>query len=49
MKQEHFLFIGEEVVDWRIDERTRNRGLQGIAEARARLAACTEGSLADAA
>jgi hypothetical protein len=37
--QEHFIFTDEPVADFRIDERTKHIGRQGIAAARARLAA----------
>jgi len=42
MKQQNFWFSGDINVDWRLDERTKTVGKQGIAAARATLAASAE-------
>jgi len=40
--QQRFLFTGDDRADWRIDEHTRSVGRQGVATARATLAACQQ-------
>lgn len=38
--QQNFTFIGEDVADWHIDEKTKAIGKKGIATARQILNAC---------